>query len=86
MPLDLAHPRYLAPFPASATPADPDKRRAVHLKLTEDVLKQLLDAANAAKGAPPEQHAIRINLSGPNPVCCPDHSPCPAVFEPALSD
>lgn len=74
MPLDLSHPRYLAPFPAAPSPADEHqhKRRAVHLKLTEDVLKQLLDSVAApTKGAGPADQAIKINLTGPNPVRLP---------------
>ena len=71
MPLDLSHPRYLAPFPAASSPAD--KPRAVHLKLTEDVLKQLFDSAAAPppKGAGVADQAIKINLAGPNPVRLP---------------
>lgn len=70
MPLDLSHPRYLAPFPAAPAAADQHRRRAVHLKLTEDVLKQLLDSVTAPppKGADAADQAIRINLAGPNPV------------------
>ncbi|BGP57190.1 hypothetical protein JCM8202_005372 [Rhodotorula sphaerocarpa] len=63
MPLDLSHPRHLVP------PPNPP-RRAVSLKLTEDALRQLLDAAtaNGGKSAGAGASAIKVNLSGPHPV------------------
>lgn len=77
MPLDLSHPRHLVPAaqrsPASTTTGRHGKR-AVHLKLTEDVLRQLLDVV-APSTKPAGEHKvaaargqIMVNVDGPQPV------------------
>ena len=72
MPLDLSQPRPLLPFPPAAathgTAAPGSGKRAIALKLTEDVLEQIqLILKSLGRGQQAPKGSIAIDL-GPNPV------------------
>ena len=73
MPLDLSHPRTILPFANAAPPPTksarsaplgiPAGRPAIQLKLSEDVLAQLVLLARSG-----ESGGMRIDLSSSSPV------------------